>query len=186
MNFELKPRLQQFLQHWPIHPRYRRVAAPSFDIPRLRLRPVRTAENLHAPRILTDAIGKHTVRGLNIVLGREASDGEPPRRRRTPPAATSTRAVRTRFDGSGFELTHRLRKGQKRRRYHSAQDMSHIDMLHHGLSSVKCILRNFREIPPGRATTAAIDSSCTRRNAVRSQSRGIRRTNWTRRQRSLY
>jgi hypothetical protein len=48
-----------------------------------------------------------------------------------------TRATRTRFDGSGFELSRGLSRGQQRGSYQSAQDLSHTDMLQHAVFKVK-------------------------------------------------
>src|SRR6185312_15091063 len=140
MDLEVKAFFQQLLQHRPIHLRDGSIAPAGFDIPCIRLRPIRTAENLHSARILTDAVRKHAVRSLNIILGRKAPDGKSSRRGRTAPTAPPTSAIRARLDGSGFELSYRLGRGKKRRGYQSAQDMSHTDMLHHAASPVKRIL----------------------------------------------
>jgi hypothetical protein len=58
----------------------------------------------------------------------------------------SAGAIRTRLDGSGFELRRSLSESKKRASYQSAQDMSHTDMLHHALFIVK---RNDEEMQFG-------------------------------------
>ena len=133
MDFEPKPVFQQFLQHRPVHLRDGSIAATSFDIPGLRLLPVRTAENLHSTRILIHAVGEHAVRSLNVVLHAEAPDGKSSRRGRTPTPPVPTGTIGARLDRSSLEPRARLGRSEKRGRYQSVQDMSHIDILQYAV-----------------------------------------------------